>query len=107
MSRLDSSTSLSPRSKSQFATLNFRPVKGLFFVLVELPSISGVMNALKQRPKTGLRLVPIPTLSHNPPRTTPRWKHLGGRKCLFEKSRKTSTNDLGTEKMEVLPRRST
>src|SRR5215510_919805 len=52
MSHLGLSTSLSPRIKSQFARLNFRAVKGLFFVLVELPSISGVMNAPKRRPET-------------------------------------------------------
>src|SRR5262245_18917804 len=52
MLRHDSSTSLSPQSKSRFAKLSFRAVKGLFFDLVELPSISGVMNAPKQRPET-------------------------------------------------------
>src|SRR5262245_9018834 len=52
MSHRGLSTSLSPQSKSRFAKLNFRAVKGPFFVLVELPSISGVMNAPKRRLKT-------------------------------------------------------
>jgi hypothetical protein len=43
---------LSPQIKSRFAKLNFQAAKGPFFVLVELPSISGVMNAPKRRLKS-------------------------------------------------------
>ena len=69
MSHHDLSTNLSPQIKSRFAKLNFRVVKGLFFVLVDLPSIGGVMSA----PMWPLKTCPNP---HHKPQSAPHYSEV-------------------------------
>jgi hypothetical protein len=69
MSHHDLSTNLSPQIKSRFAKLNFQVAKGLFFVLVELPSIDGVMNAPRRQLKT------CPN-SHHKPQSAPHYSEV-------------------------------